>query len=107
MNKDNLLATSASFPIVGIGASAGGLTALEVLRTLVFREADVSATGRRWFKVRIMPYRTHDNRIDGLVMTFADISSSKQLEAELREAQSRLQALVSEPNAREAGHGIS
>lgn len=31
MNKDKLPAASASFPIVGIGASAGGLTALEQL----------------------------------------------------------------------------
>lgn len=81
--------------------------ALEVLRTLAFRETDVAATEARWFKVRIMPYRTHDNRIDGLVMTLADISASKKLETELREAQSKLQALVSEPNAREADHGIS
>ena len=81
--------------------------ALEVLRTLVFKETDVPATDARWFRVRIMPYRTQDNRIDGLVITFADISASKRLEIELRQAQARLQALMTEPNAREAGHGVS
>jgi two-component system CheB/CheR fusion protein len=54
-----------------------------------------------------MPYRTQDNRIDGLVITFADISSSKMLEIELRQAQARLQAVVADPNAREVGHGVS
>ncbi|HSO45123.1 MAG TPA: PAS domain-containing protein, partial [Rhodoferax sp.] len=84
-----------------------GADALEVLRTLVFKEIDVEAAGGRWFKVRIMPYRTHDNRIDGLVITCVDISASKRLEAELREAQARLQALMAAPSSRKAGHGIS
>jgi len=83
-----------------------GADALEVLRTLVFKETDVTAAGGRWFKVRIMPYRTHDNHIDGLVITFVDISASKKLEAELREAQARLQALMTNPNSSEADHGV-
>jgi chemotaxis protein methyltransferase CheR/two-component system CheB/CheR fusion protein len=32
-----------------------------------------------------MPYRTHDNIIDGVVITFIDISETKHLEAQLRE----------------------
>lgn len=83
-----------------------GGDAQDVLRTLVFKESDVAAAGGRWFKVRIMPYRTHDNRIDGLVITFVDISVSKKLEAELREAQARLQTLMADPNSRKAGHGV-
>ena len=31
-----------------------------------------------------MPYRTLENVIDGVVITFNDISRAKQLEAELR-----------------------
>jgi two-component system CheB/CheR fusion protein len=82
--------------------------AREVLRTLVFRETDVSATEARWFKVRIMPYRTQDNRIDGLVITFADISASKRLEIELHQTQVRLQALVagSVSDSKGSGHGL-
>ena len=83
-----------------------GSDAKEVLRTLVFCETDVPATEGRWFKVRIMPYRTQDNRIDGLVITFADISASKKLEIELRDAQSRLQSLLADPGAKEVGHGL-
>lgn len=60
--------------------------AREVLRTLVFRETPVTTVDGRWFSVRIMPYRTLGNRIDGVVITFVDISAAKALEAELRKA---------------------
>ena len=56
----------------------------EVLRTLSFKEKQVKACNDRWFKVRIMPYRTQHNAIDGLVITFIDISETKKLEASLR-----------------------
>ena len=59
-----------------------------VLRTLVFKETPVKTVDERWFSVRIMPYRTLDNRIDGLVITFADITAAKTLEATLRQNQS-------------------
>ena len=58
--------------------------AQEVLRTLVFIEKEVRTHDNRWFKVRIMPYRTQDNVIDGVVITLIDISQTKQLEAQLR-----------------------
>jgi len=57
----------------------------EVLRTLIFKEQQIKASTQRWFKVRIMPYRTHDNIIDGVVITFIDISETKHLEAQLRD----------------------
>ncbi len=56
-----------------------------VLQTLVFKETSVATADGRWFTARIMPYRTLDNRIDGLVMTFADITVAKTLEARLRQ----------------------
>jgi len=55
----------------------------EVLRTLVFKETEIATNDQRWFIVRIMPYRTYDDRIDGLVITFIDITKAKKLEAEL------------------------
>lgn len=57
--------------------------AREVLRTLVFRETEIETNDEHWFTVRIMPYRTYDDRIDGLVITFIDITKAKKLEAEL------------------------
>jgi two-component system CheB/CheR fusion protein len=59
--------------------------AREVLRTLVFTEKQVTTADGRWFSVRIMPYRTMDDVIGGVVITFANITTSKALEAELRE----------------------
>jgi two-component system CheB/CheR fusion protein len=61
----------------------------EVLRSLVFREVQVGARDGRWFTVRIMPYRTQDNRIDGVVITFVDISAAKTLERALRVSEER------------------
>ena len=54
--------------------------AREVLRTLVFKERRASTRDGKWFTVRIMPYRTLDNVIDGLVITFTDASSQQALE---------------------------
>jgi two-component system CheB/CheR fusion protein len=58
--------------------------AREVLRRLTSVEKSISATEGRWFTVRIMPYRTADDRIEGLVITFANITVAKTLEAKLR-----------------------
>lgn len=63
----------------------------KVLKTLVFKEKQIASRDGRWFTVRIMPYRTLDNKIDGLVLTFADITEAKKLEAELRRLQAELQ----------------
>ncbi len=52
----------------------------EVLRTLVFKEGKVSTHDGRWYRMRIMPYRTQDNVIDGVVITFMDISEFKKSE---------------------------
>ncbi|MBN2806139.1 MAG: PAS domain-containing protein, partial [Prolixibacteraceae bacterium] len=57
--------------------------ATEVLNTLVYKETAVSTHDGKWFTVRIMPYRTFDDRIDGLVITLIDISKAKKMEAKL------------------------
>ncbi|MCU7371690.1 PAS domain-containing protein [Paucibacter sp. O1-1] len=56
----------------------------ETLRTLVFSEKQILSSEQRWFSVRIMPYRRLDNVIDGAVITFVDITATKELEARLR-----------------------
>jgi two-component system CheB/CheR fusion protein len=70
--------------------------AREVLRSLAFHERQVSARDGRWFTVRIMPYRTQDNRIDGVVITFVEITVAKTMEATLHEALSVLQSRFSD-----------
>ena len=64
--------------------------AQDVLRTLVFSEKQIAATDGRWFLVRIMPYRTMEDVIGGVVITFANITAAKMLEAQLREEIERL-----------------
>lgn len=59
--------------------------AQDTLRTLVFSEKQIPTSDERWFTVRIMPYRRLDNVIDGVVITLVDISTTKKLEAALRE----------------------
>ena len=58
--------------------------ALKVLKTLSTIENSISTIDGRWFMVRIMPYRTMDDRIDGLVLTFSDISNAKKMEIDLK-----------------------
>jgi len=59
--------------------------AQDTLRTLVFSEKQIPTNDERWFTVRIMPYRRLDNVIDGVVITLVDITTTKKLEAALRE----------------------
>jgi two-component system CheB/CheR fusion protein len=74
--------------------------AREVLRNLGFIEKPISTANGRWFTVRIMPYRTLDDRIDGVVITFADITVAKTLEAQLRGQQAVLEKRVEEQSAK-------
>ena len=59
------------------------IDAREVLKTLMFVEKQIVTNDARWFKVRIMPYRTQDNLIDGVVITFLEISEQAKLRAQL------------------------
>jgi len=65
-----------------------------VLQSLSFREKSVSTADGRWFRVKIMPYRTLENRIDGLVITFTDTTASQQFEKSLAERNALLQFLM-------------
>lgn len=68
--------------------------ALDVLRTLVFIQKEIPARDGRWFLVRIMPYRTYDDRIDGLVITFINFSEHKRLEEKLLENEKKFHLLL-------------
>jgi two-component system CheB/CheR fusion protein len=58
----------------------------ETLRSLTPCTQSASSSDGRWFSVRIMPYRTLANMVNGAVLTFVDISTAKALEFRLREA---------------------
>jgi two-component system CheB/CheR fusion protein len=57
--------------------------AREVLRTLVKVERQIPISDGNWFAARVLPYRTLENIINGVVITFVDITVSKKLEAKL------------------------
>jgi two-component system CheB/CheR fusion protein len=68
--------------------------ARHVLKTLTSVETAIATNDERWFTVRIMPYRTLDDRIDGLVITFLNITPAKKLEIELKEANEMLKRKI-------------
>ncbi len=66
--------------------------AREVLHSLQSTEQQSATRDGRWFLIRLKPYCTQDNRIDGVVITFRDVTAIKKLEEELRQAQAQLRA---------------
>lgn len=74
-----------------------------VLRTQISVEKSVATKDGRWFALRIMLYRTMDDRIDGVVITFTDITTSKGLEEKLRTEHALLARQVAAQAARAAG----
>jgi len=79
--------------------------AREVLQKLGFAEKPVKARDGRWFTVRIMPYRTLDDRIDGVVITFTDNTAAKTLEARLREDYAVLEKHVTQQSSEQEQGG--
>jgi chemotaxis methyl-accepting protein methylase len=69
----------------------------QVLQTLVKVERQISIPDGTWFAARILPYRTLENVIDGVAITFTDITAYKTLEAELRAADTRGRDSLNEP----------
>lgn len=65
-----------------------------VLHTLEHTEKTVATRDGRWFNIRIMPYRTFEDKIDGLVITFIEMTKSKQLENVLLESQMMLRTFI-------------
>ena len=66
----------------------------DVLRKLISVENQVSTLDGRWFLVRIMPYRTMDKMIDGVVITCNDITKAKKLENDLHESIAKLEVKI-------------
>ena len=63
-----------------------GSDALQVMRTLAPVEREVRGTEGGWYLVRLRPYRTVDDRIEGLVITCVDVNRLKAAEQSLAES---------------------
>ena len=65
-----------------------------VLHSLIPKEVEVRTQADEWYLLRILPYRTLENVIEGVVITFVDISETKKAQASLRETQAILKAAL-------------
>ena len=68
--------------------------ARRVLQTLIYKEREVEGTDGRWYQLRIFPYRTAKNVIDGLVLTYLNITESKRAGQAAREAEVYAESIV-------------
>lgn len=80
----NLIPTDVDRPISHITAKMNyddmAKDAQEVLDTLVLKEREIETEDGVWYAMRMMPYRTTENVIDGLVITFVDVTRMKEWE---------------------------
>jgi two-component system CheB/CheR fusion protein len=65
-----------------------------VLTRLIPTEAEVLSHSGSWYLRRILPYRTADNHIAGVVITFVDISARRGAELAVANSKARLQAVI-------------
>jgi two-component system CheB/CheR fusion protein len=65
-----------------------------VLQKLVPVEREIRSDSGRWYLRRTLPYRTAENHIEGVVVTFVDIGARKRAEQEILSTQARLQAVL-------------
>lgn len=79
-----LIASDVGRPLGDITSNLQGEHLLDelrkVLETLVPQEREVQTMDGVWYMARMQTYRTLDNLIDGVVLTFTDISASRQAE---------------------------
>jgi two-component system CheB/CheR fusion protein len=68
--------------------------AQEVIESLVPKEEPVRTKNGRWYLSRTIPYRTLDNVIDGVVITFTDITDQKVAESVIRDARNLAEGIV-------------
>lgn len=93
----NLIASDLGRPVAHIVSNLLGYTALvadtqAVLATLIPKEADVQTLDGQWYTLRIMPYRTLNNVIEGAVITFVNITDIVKTRAALARAHAELES---------------
>jgi two-component system CheB/CheR fusion protein len=106
----NMILSDLGRPVSHIASNLRGYERLSadvktVLDTLIPKEVEVQTTEGKWYLMRILPYRTTNNVIEGAVITFVEITQIKQMyvditelervQAELRESEQRYRSVVS------------
>ncbi|MGE5303743.1 MAG: PAS domain-containing protein, partial [Alphaproteobacteria bacterium] len=94
----NLIQADVGRPVSDIVSSLEGNTlardAQQVIESLVTKEAPVKAKNGRWYLSRIIPYRTVENMIDGVVMTFTDITDQEIAQSMIQDARNLAEGMV-------------
>ncbi|HVX51893.1 MAG TPA: ATP-binding protein, partial [Chitinophagaceae bacterium] len=67
----------------------------QVLDRLTTIEREVKTTDNHWFIMRVLPYRTAEDHINGVVITFTDITSRKEAENKVQEFREKMQKAFS------------
>ncbi len=97
-NFINLIQTDIGRPVSHIVSNMyyDGLVqdAQGVLKTLVPKEMEVQTKAEQWYTMRMLPYRTVENVIDGVVITFLDITKLKLIEKKLEDALKLAESIV-------------
>ena len=65
-----------------------------VLQKLTGIDAEVRSSAGRWYLRRLLPYRTHEDRIAGVVIAFIDITDQKLAQDEVNEARLLAEAII-------------
>ncbi|HEY4071557.1 MAG TPA: CheR family methyltransferase [Herbaspirillum sp.] len=68
--------------------------AVEVFRSLRTCEREVNSDNGKTYIARLIPYRTTEDKIDGLVLTFIDISTLKSAQKQLHEEEQRMRLVA-------------
>ena len=68
--------------------------AARVLDRLIPVEREIRDKRDRWYLTRLLPYRSREDRIEGVVVTFVDITARKHAEEELRRARDYAESIV-------------
>jgi two-component system CheB/CheR fusion protein len=66
----------------------------EVIDTISVKEVETRDSAGRWYSLRVRPYWTIDNKIDGAVVAILDIDALKQTEREIRAARDYAEAIL-------------
>ena len=103
----NLILSDVGRPVSHIVSNLIGYAQLvqdlqEVLKTLIPKEVDVQTADGHWHTMRIQPYRTLDNVIEGAVISFVDITDAVQTKEALRKANELLRLAVVVRDAHDA-----
>ena len=103
----NLILSDVGRPVDHIVSNLSGYDRLvadtqAVLDTLIPKEVEVRTRGGAWYMMRILPYRTLTNVIEGAVITFVDITEIVRTREALRKADELLRLAVVVRDSRDA-----